>query len=568
MTRFIFRVIISFLILLGVVSFITPAHAQTQSQFDAAQMHEDVPKNLHTWSQTVMIEVLSSVVCQLSGIDPAHPKQPCLAADKETGNIGYAKPNGGAVGMMTNMIGVLYTPPINSGEYYKDIASNFGIVKAVHAQGIGFAGISPLQKIWATFRDIVYLLFVLLFIIVGLAIMLRIKIDPRTVMSIENSIPKLIIGLLMVTFSFAISGLLIDFMWITTYVTTNVLTSTNKVQNTQTASVVNKNIYSTPFGMVNDLYSNVSPFVEKSDPNDVSRGFGSGIWNISQKSGLGVKQAISSLTAPNQTPGDTWNLGTTKCSGFDPGCWATSVVGATLGNILGQVFAWLISWIFGILAILVVLVAILYSLFKLWFTLISAYIYILIDIVLAPFWMLGDIIPGSPINFGAWLRDMLAHLSVFPVTIAMFLLGRVFMDSFSTASTGEGAATLFVPPLIGTPNEGPAIGALIGMGIILLTPQVVTIMRDLFKAPEFKYSAAIGQAVGLGAKAVGAGPGKGWEFLTREADPYKHKSAGLLRSIAFNKVAGDSANARQNQGGWRNKLAYGLFGPDRYKDGH
>ena len=40
-------------------------------------------------------------------------------------------------------------------------------------QGIGFEGLSPLLNIWKAFRDIAYLLFVLVFIILGVAIMLE-----------------------------------------------------------------------------------------------------------------------------------------------------------------------------------------------------------------------------------------------------------------------------------------------------------------------------------------------------------------------------------------------------------
>jgi len=58
-----------------------------------------------------------------------------------------------------------------------------------------------------------------------------------------------------------------------------------------------------------------------------------------------------------------------------------------------------------------------HSSFKLWFELLKAYIYILIDVVLAPFWIMGSLIPGSPMNVSGWLKDLAANLLAFPVTI-------------------------------------------------------------------------------------------------------------------------------------------------------
>ena len=83
--------------------------------------------------------------------------------------------------------------------------------------GTGFDGLKPLLPLWTVFRNIVYILFVLVFVIIGVAIMLRLKIDPRTVMTIQNQIPKLIIGILLVTFSFSIAGFLIDIMYTSIY---------------------------------------------------------------------------------------------------------------------------------------------------------------------------------------------------------------------------------------------------------------------------------------------------------------------------------------------------------------
>ena len=238
----------SFLILILLSTFYllpSVAHANTtpqahsadsgQANYPVANTNPDVPNNLHNWTQNVMIEVMSALTCQLAGVDPINPKQGCLGIDSASGKIGFLpSPQtglpanalhrqvqaGGAIGFMGNMIATLYTPPLHTADYFRDLASNFGINKKAYAEntgGTGFQGLTPLIGIWSAFRNIVYLLLVVIFVVIGLAIMLRVKIDPRTVMSIQNQIPKIIIGILVVTFSFAIAGFLIDLMWVFIY---------------------------------------------------------------------------------------------------------------------------------------------------------------------------------------------------------------------------------------------------------------------------------------------------------------------------------------------------------------
>src|SRR3989344_8129172 len=77
--------------------------------YAAPNTNPDVPKNLHTYTQSVMIEVMSALVCQLSGIDPTNVSQKCLGVDPKTGSIGFVEGGGGAVGFMGGMIGMLYT---------------------------------------------------------------------------------------------------------------------------------------------------------------------------------------------------------------------------------------------------------------------------------------------------------------------------------------------------------------------------------------------------------------------------------------------------------------------------
>jgi hypothetical protein len=150
---------------------IRPVFAQV-----APNTNPDVPNNLHTYTQNAMIEVMAAMTCQLAGVDPINPNQKCLGVDQKTGKIGFVEKGGGAIGVMGNMIAMLYTPPLHTGDYFAYLGQNFGLAKPAYAANVaGFESLNPLMPLWSAFRNIVYLFFVIVFIIIGLAVMLRIK---------------------------------------------------------------------------------------------------------------------------------------------------------------------------------------------------------------------------------------------------------------------------------------------------------------------------------------------------------------------------------------------------------
>lgn len=490
------------------------AHAQVVNNAAFLNTDPNVPTNLHTVTQSVILEVLTGLTCQLIGQDPTTTSHECLGVDPTTGKIGYVQSNGGAVGFVGSMIAALYTPPAHTATFFQYEARNFGLVKHAYAagSGIGFTSLEPLLALWSTFRNIAYFVFIIIFIAVGFAIMFRVKIDPRTVMTIENQIPKIIVGLVLVTFSYAIAGFLIDMMYSVTYLTINVITSAESSHSDFTAQIQNteKNDLAggTPFAFMNDIVPG-------------------GLLGVSAGSAGSVKDIIQNLlSAPVTSGGNGTNgaigggliglgVGTAACVvvgiasagiGFFPCAGlilASGALGAIGGGLSGQdlqtdvqnALGYMVADIASVLAFLIIAIAIIIALFRVWFSLLLAYVSILLDVVFSPFFIIAGVFPGSKIGFGAWLRDIGSNLLAFPVTVGMFLLAGVFMESFATSGN-----TLFVPPLIGNPGgsgQSP-FAYIIALGMILLTPNVVNITKGILKAPENKYLQTIGQGVGLG----------------------------------------------------------------------
>src|SRR3989344_2879241 len=98
------------------------------------QTNPDVPQNLHTYTQSVVIELLSAFTCQLAGVDPINPSSKCLGIDQTTGKIGFVENGGGLLGGMGSLIAATYNIPFSSTDYLAYLGENFGLTKKAYAQ--------------------------------------------------------------------------------------------------------------------------------------------------------------------------------------------------------------------------------------------------------------------------------------------------------------------------------------------------------------------------------------------------------------------------------------------------
>ena len=466
------------------------AQAYQSPQYLAPSTDANVPQNLHTYTQNVLIETLSAVVCQLSGFDPVTKSNECLGIDFQNQKIGYVKTQG-VVNSLGNMIAVLYVPPAHLNDYVSYLSDNFGIAKPTYAQGTGFDSLRPVSGLWVIFRNLSYVLLVFVFLVIGLAIMLRVRIDPRTVMTVQNQIPKIIVALVLITLSFAIAGFLIDIMWISIYLVISLLSSADT---SLSAGAITGGLLRTPLDFANTTV------------------------NILHTA-LNAAGAISSVLT---------------CALFGSNLTCGGDIGfdllTALTSIIYTIFSIIISWIVGIIAFLIILIAVIWALIRLWFALLKAYVFILIDIIFAPLWILAGLLPGTGLGVGAWLRDILGNLAAFPAVVVMFMLAKIFADKF-------GQETGFVPPLVGNPGVPGALGPLIALGIILATPNVVEMTKKAFKSPNVSGGLGpIGQAIGVGiaypirtSKTIGT-----LAVLSKEKDSTTGKPVGILGAIRKN----------------------------------
>lgn len=317
----------------------------------------------------------------------------------------------GAVGGISNLIAAMYAnPPASGVQYLADLGKNLGIVKPAYAQtGTGWTGLQPILPIWKAFRNIAYLFFTIIFIVIGFAIMFRVKISPQAIVTIQSAIPRIVIALILVTFSYAIAGFLIDLMYVIILLGISVLGSTNL------------------------------PSV--SNTGDLQRIF-------TQEGFTGVIGAA-----------------------FGLGPWAPMmVIGGIIGGILGGLFTWnpvgvaigiaVGGGLFG----LILAVIILYVLFKLLIELIKAYISILLLIIFAPLQIALDAIPGQS-GFGSWLRNLVANIAVFPAVAIFLVIARML--------TGLKTEELWTPPMTVGANMVAALIGFGMLLVVSKVPEIV-----------------------------------------------------------------------------------------------
>jgi hypothetical protein len=165
---------------------------------------------------------------------------------------------GGAVQSMSKFLAFIYdNPPATTETYVADILDNVGISTPAYAQGIGFASLSPVLEIWKSFRNLAYLAFVVIFLAIGFMIMLGKKAGQASITA-QQALPRIIISLLAVTFSYAIAGFLIDLMYLFMYLVVTIFGSDKQL--------VSKNIFQVGVdiiksGIVGDSYSAISDFI-------------------------------------------------------------------------------------------------------------------------------------------------------------------------------------------------------------------------------------------------------------------------------------------------------------------
>ena len=359
----------------------------------------------------------------------------------------------GALAASSNLVALMYsTPPVSGVEYFAQKFRDINPVQPVYAQETttGFAALQPVQALWSVFRNISYIGFVIVFVIMGFMIMFRAHISPQAVATVQDSIPRIIIALVLVTFSYAIAGLLIDIMFLVLNIFIRALEGAGLL--TGGDYVFKQNVFSIIFNSWGDIFTAVFNSV---------RGVIDQVLNIN-----GALKAI---------------------------------VGFFGGTIAG----------------LVIGIAMLFIMFRIFLMLLMAYAMIIILTMAAPFFFLVQSLPGRN-GAGEWFKQMASQVAVFPTVAMMFIFAGILGGIPELGAVSNESAIKFgqvgVFPLLAGEINSKVIGGLIGIGILMLTPQAAELVKNAIgvKGPQLGAGAMAGAAAG--GAVVGAGLSRGGKF--------------------------------------------------------
>lgn len=457
----------------------------------------------------------------------------------------FTKAPGGVVGATNGAIASLYHQPASGLEYLAEVKNNL-LGKPAYAQdqGYGFQGLQPILPIWRIFRNAVYIIASFIFVLIGIMVMLRVKVSPQAVISIQNAIPNLITALILVTFSYAIAGLLID---LSNIILSLVLTLLFVSQE--------KSLGGNLFGA--QLFSSVPVLKDLLNP-----------YNFSSLSQAGLPQTTLLLVIPSIVTVALGNV-VSFMIGFMIAFPLTGVIGgAAVGSIFGSVGSILLE--------IVLLVLIIIWLFKFLFGIFKCYATLLFKIILGPLEIGMGAFPNSKLNFSSWLTDVVANLAVFPVSFLFLVISNLIIanvawggftgtisEIFKGNFTGGG---MWVPPLLGGnlakfglshSPAGVVGGGIAGMAIGVSTLLLLSKLPEMI--PQFIFMikpSPWGQAIGQGMNDVKVMPGQilsrgqavgetAYTAYSFGRDVKNHNIKGAVQSVFGGKYKAQSTEAPQ-----------------------
>lgn len=426
-------------------------------------------------------------------------------------------------GRPSTLLGAIFEErPISLITYTKDAARKFHLIPQVEAQapGFGHQGLQIVQSLWVASRNIVYSLFILVIIILAFMVMFRSKISPQAAITVQSALPRIVIALVLVTFSYAIAGFLIDLMYVV-------------------------------IGIISLLIAESHVFVSSSNAVSVFN------WL--------TKGTISVAGYPLI---DTGIFGMIM-SYFIIFSVALLFVLFYGGGFIEVIMLVIFAPFTGLAVILTLFVLLAFHFvlciiaFKIAWMLLKTYATLLILTIVAPFQIvLGAVAPAGAqgMGFGAWVKAYVAQLAVFPTVGLLFTLGFIFATKsiaavfqnfvgslpgpvgdflinrniFGLFPAGQSSIPTAVagwPPLMNSliqnaPVVGPAFAAqvqafiLLGVSLIILMiiPKTAEMIKSIISGRPFGFGTAIGEAfaplTGAAAGTAGYLMGAGKEYVS------------------------------------------------------
>lgn len=392
----------------------SPTFAQTSTPSSNLQLPTSISPTSPIYTDMLVHNMFHTFSCLAVGQSVIG--QPCLNYVQGVPVLSAVNLQGGTLGAVTGVIGLMYqNPPVRTYQSLAGLGETLGIVKQAHAQvlGSGAGVLQPIQTLWQVSRNISYVIMIIIFVIIGLMVMFRQRINPQTVITAQAAIPGLVIGLILITFSYFLAGLISD----TAFIGTNLVgayfsAAQNKPPQNLVEDIQSKSILSifTPFtrimgppniaGALRSIWEDladrtISPLDPFSlDPQRVLR------YLTSLLAAQFILPFGGMFGGPGQIVAGILAIGTTQLAPVDTAAFALGFVA---------------------IAILV------YAMFRLLLRLVNSYLTIIFLTITAPFQFLFSALPGRQGIATEWIMNILGNVLVFPAVLAVFYFVAILL---------------------------------------------------------------------------------------------------------------------------------------------
>ncbi len=334
--------------------------------------------------------------------------------------------------------GVMYQQPISSVQYLAFLKNKVNIVKSSYAATPGTEVLSPLITIWEGVRNISYVFFIIIFVAVGFMIMFRSKLNPQTIINVQLALPRIIIGLILVTFSFAILSFLVDLAFFG-----NQLLASALEPSLIDAALKNGGV---------DW--NWKPF---NNPTDSSNGFLIYVLNR-----FGEDTVIGLII---------------------------KALGAIGGLFTGK---------FDSIFLMIIAFSLVGSLVKIFFALLTRHVTIILSVIGAPIVFLFSALPSQNNIASTFLKTFLSAVLTFPATLLILNLALFF--SVSKDSRLNNVIPPFFLGTDPASDVINTMGGFIALGLLMVASKIPQVLDELFQVKGGAVAAAGGEISGAARK--------------------------------------------------------------------
>lgn len=413
--------------------------------------------------------------------------------------------SGGLTTSVFKLIGTMMArPPAHTATYVADVLNTAGVATPAYAQGVGFAALDPILGLWKVFRNVAYFFFIVVFIILGFMIMFQQRLGSKSAITAQQAIPTVIVSLLLVTFSYAIAGFVIDLMYLFMFLIVGLFKG---IQASFSAGDMRDPISFTILDLISFLFS------------------ASSSWNAA---GMNIN-IVSSLV---------------NAAGQQGAAWQNFV------SIIG-----------GLTLTLVITLAVLIGTIRLFFELLKSYVVVILSIVTSPLVLMMGAFPGIDV-FWPWLKGIIGNLMAFPTVLLLLIIYIEFTTGTIAGAVGSSDQGGFMPPFLFGSGSGNAnmIGPILGLAMILGMPEIVKEVKKICGAGDGGFGAFIVKSGWSGLKSGWTGKADGVKLPMGVGGAMSQAAWSPVRGVgAYSgyKIADAEARAAGLEGRARNAARFG-----------